>query len=250
MDEQHEDKTKDTLRIIADNTEFLVCLPWNGAEAWFKICMLNATQLQACGNFSLINLKSDSKEEISEEEAISAIHEIKNAQENVFKLCLSSPTFDDIIDMYHATDVWKRIKDLETKIRSGLQELEKIENDASVSAEERLSAITAKVELQAELERYEIFQGFVFPDDFTEKLTEVMYQKHNSDILRVSEEILLQAAFLAERGHDNPHDHISGKFTDFHRQDIDKHAWYLLGEYREKQKVDKDTNGNTWYRGA
>ena len=51
-----------------------------------------------------------------------------------------------------------------------------------------------------ELDRYEIFQGFIFPDDFSDKLTTIMYQKHNSDILRVSENMLLQAAFLAERG--------------------------------------------------
>lgn len=249
MDE-HEDKTKDTLRIIADNTEFLVCLPWNGVEAWFKICMLNATQMQSCGNFSLLSFPKEDAEQLSEDEILEEVKDIKNTQENIFKLCLSSPTFDDIIEMYKATDVWKRIKKKETEIRAGLNELEKIMNDMSVSAEERATASTARSELEAELNRYEIFQGFIFPDDFSDKLTTIMYQKHNSDILRVSENMLLQAAFLAERGHDNPHDHISGLFTEFHKQDIDKHAWYLLSEYREKQKTDKDTNGNTWYRGA
>lgn len=234
MDE-HEDKTKDTLRIIADNTEFLVCLPWNGAEAWFKICMLNATQMQSCGNFSLLNFPKEDAEKLSEDEILEEVRDIKNTQENIFKLCLSSPTFDDIIEMYKATDVWKRIKKKEAEIKDLVAQLP---NGAE------------KDEFQRELDRYEIFQGFVFPDDFSDKLTTIMYQKHNSDILRVSENMLLQAAFLAERGHDNPHDHISGLFTEFHKQDMDKHAWYLLGEYREKQKTDKDTNGNTWYRGA
>lgn len=234
MDE-HEDKTKDTLRIIADNTEFLVCLPWNGAEAWFKICMLNATQMQSCGNFSLLNFPKEDAENLSEDEILEEVRDIKNTQENIFKLCLSSPTFDDIIEMYKATDVWKRIKKKEAEIKDLVAQLPEG---------------TEKDEFQRELDRYEIFQGFVFPDDFSDKLTTVMYQKHNSDILRVSENMLLQAAFLAERGHDNPHDHISGLFTEFHRQDMDKHAWYLLSEYREKQKTDKDTNGNTWYRGA
>lgn len=234
MDE-HEDKTKDTLRIIADNTEFLVCLPWNGAEAWFKICMLNATQMQSCGNFSLLNFPKEDAENLSEDEILEEVRDIKNTQENIFKLCLSSPTFDDIIEMYKATDVWKRIKKKEAEIKDLVAQLPEG---------------TEKDEFQRELDRYEIFQGFVFPDDFSDKLTTIMYQKHNSDILRVSESMLLQAAFLAERGHDNPHDHISGLFTEFHRQDMDKHAWYLLSEYREKQKTDKDTNGNTWYRGA
>lgn len=234
MDE-HEDKTKDTLRIIADNTEFLVCLPWNGAEAWFKICMLNATQMQSCGNFSLLNFPKEDAEKLSEDEILEEVRDIKNTQENIFKLCLSSPTFDDIVEMYKATDVWKRIKKKEAEIKDLVAQLPEG---------------TEKDEFQRELDRYEIFQGFIFPDDFSDKLTTIMYQKHNSDILRVSENMLLQAAFLAERGHDNPHDHISGLFTEFHKQDIDKHAWYLLGEYREKQKTDKDTNGNTWYRGA
>lgn len=234
MDE-HEDKTKDTLRIIADNTEFLVCLPWNGAEAWFKICMLNATQMQSCGNFSLLNFHKEDAEQLSEDEILEEVKDIKNTQENIFKLCLSSPTFDDIIEMYKATDVWKRIKKKEAEIKDLIATLP---NGAE------------KDEFQRELDRYEIFQGFIFPDDFSDKLTTIMYQKHNSDILRVSENMLLQAAFLAERGHDNPHDHISGLFTEFHKQDMDKHAWYLLSEYREKQKTDKDTNGSTWYRGA
>lgn len=234
MDE-HEDKTKDTLRIIADNTEFLVCLPWNGAEAWFKICMLNATQMQSCGNFSLLNFPKEDAEKLSEDEILEEVRDIKNTQENIFKLCLSSPTFDDIIEMYKATDVWKRIKKKEAEIKDLVAQLPEG---------------TEKDEFQRELDRYEIFQGFIFPDDFSDKLTTIMYQKHNSDILRVSENMLLQAAFLAERGHDNPHDHISGLFTEFHKQDMDKHAWYLLSEYREKQKTDKDTNGNTWYRGA
>ena len=234
MDE-HEDKTKDTLRIIADNTEFLVCLPWNGAEAWFKICMLNATQMQSCGNFSLLNFPKEDADKLSEDEILEEVRDIKNTQENIFKLCLSSPTFDDIIEMYKATDVWKRIKKKEAEIKDLVAQLP---NGAE------------KDEFQRELDRYEIFQGFIFPDDFSDKLTTIMYQKHNSDILRVSENMLLQAAFLAERGHDNPHDHISGLFTEFHKQDMDKHAWYLLSEYREKQKTDKDTNGNTWYRGA
>lgn len=234
MDE-HEDKTKDTLRIIADNTEFLVCLPWNGVEAWFKICMLNATQMQSCGNFSLLNFHKEDAEQLSEDEILEEVKDIKNTQENIFKLCLSSPTFDDIIEMYKATDVWKRIKKKEAEIKDLIATLP---NGAE------------KDEFQRELDRYEIFQGFIFPDDFSDKLTTIMYQKHNSDILRVSENMLLQAAFLAERGHDNPHDHISGLFTEFHKQDMDKHAWYLLSEYREKQKTDKDTNGSTWYRGA
>ena len=234
MDE-HEDKTKDTLRIIADNTEFFVCLPWNGAEAWFKICMLNATQMQSCGNFSLLNFPKEDAEKLSEDEILEEVRDIKNTQENIFKLCLSSPTFDDIIEMYKATDVWKRIKKKEAEIKDLVAQL---------------TEGTEKDEFQRELDRYEIFQGFIFPDDFSDKLTTIMYQKHNSDILRVSENMLLQAAFLAERGHDNPHDHISGLFTEFHKQDMDKHAWYLLSEYREKQKTDKDTNGNTWYRGA
>ena len=48
--------------------------------------------------------------------------------------------------------------------------------------------------------------------------------------------MLLEAAILAERGHNNPADHIHGIFTDFMKDDINKRAWILLTEEREKNK--------------
>ena len=225
---------ENTLKIIEDNTEIEVMLPWNGVNAMFKIFMLNATQLEACGNFSLINLEKKDGEKLTEEEQLDAILEVKNAQENIFKLCLVSPSFNDIVAMYEATDTLKRINAEIAKKRAEL---------------DLMPAGEAKYADKKELDMYEMFKGFMFPDDFTEKLTEIIYQKNYSDILRVSEKMLLSAALLAERGHNNPHEHISGKFTEYHKHDIDKHAWYLLNKYREEQEVEKDSKGSIWYRG-
>jgi hypothetical protein len=227
-----DDKVEKTLGIIAENTEFLVCLPWNGADAWFKIFMLNATQLTSCGNFSLIKLESKNGETVTEEEEMEAILDIKNAQENMLKLCLVKPSFNDVVDMYEATDTLKRIKEQSAQIRARIEEID----DAFV-----------KAELKKELNMYDMFKGFLFPDDFAEAITEIIYQKHNSDILKVSEKMLLKAAFLAENGKDNPHDHISGMFTKYHEKDIDEHAWYLLSDYRANREM--ESSSGKWYRG-
>lgn len=227
-----DDRVDKTIGIIADNTEFLVCLPWNGADAWFKIFMLNATQLASCGNFSLIKLEGKDGEKPTEEEEIEAVLDIKNAQENIFKLCLVKPSFSDIVEMYEATDTIKRINEQSAKIRAQIDEIDDVH---------------VKAELRKELNMYEMFKGFLFPDDFSETLTELVYQKNNSDIMKVSERMLLKAAFLAENGKDNPHDHISGMFTKYHEKDIDEHAWYLLSEYRANREM--ENSSGKWYRG-
>jgi len=47
---------------------------------------------------------------------------------------------------------------------------------------------------------------------------------------------LIEAAILAERGHDNPANHLNGNFTDFMKDDINKRAWLLLEDERENKK--------------
>ena len=69
-----------------------------------------------------------------------------------------------------------------------------------------------------------------------------MYKRDNTDIKRVTEDMLLKAAMLAERGNDNPSDHMNGIFTDLQKQDIDTYGWILLNKHRERENMEKDVS--------
>ena len=219
--------TSKTLQLIADNTEVVVKLPWNGVYGWYRILILNSTQLQACGAFTLIQLADSEK--LSEEESIDALLELKNAQERMFRMALVEPTFEQILEVYKATDAWASVLEKERVVKEALTGMEMSEE---------------KVELEQEFHLLQMFKGFVFPDDFASALTEMLYQKNNSDIMHVSEEMLLRAAILAGRGHSNPHEYLSGNFTDYHKQDIDNRAWYLLEKHKENKKTER---GTRWF---
>lgn len=212
-----------TLRLIADNTEVVVRLPWNGIEGWYRILILNSTQLQACGAFTLIHLDTDD-EKMSEEDSLDALLDLKNAQERMFRMALVEPSFEQILEVYEATDAWANVLEKERVVKESLEGMEMSEE---------------KIELEHEFHLLQMFKGFVFPDDFAAALTEILYQKKNSDIMRVSEEMLLRAAILAERGHNNPHEHLQGLFTDYHKQDIDNRAWYLLEKHKENKRTER-----------
>ncbi len=209
----------DTLKIIKANTEFPIVLPWNGKEATFIIRMLNSTQIKSCGEFStIVNL------EYSDELTFDEIFEVKQMQERLARLTLVSPTYDEIIGVLYDSTLIESIKE---KLKLAKEEIQVVES------------VEHRDLLVKELEAYELYLGFLLPDDFMAALTATVLQRDNSDIRKVTRDMLLEAAILAERGKDNPADHIQGDFTDFHREDINKYAWNILEEYRDDQKTAK-----------
>lgn len=210
----------DTLKIIKANTEFPIVLPWNGKEALFIIRMLNSTQIKACGEFStIVNL-----EYTGDELTFDEIFEIKQMQERLAKMSLVSPSYDEIIEVMYNSELIDRIKKLIGLAKEEIKSVKDIEH---------------RDLLVKEVEAYELYLGFLLPDDFMASLTATVLQRDNSDIRKVTRDMLLEAAILAERGKDNPSDHIKGDFTDFHREDINKHAWSILEDYRNDQKTAK-----------
>lgn len=215
----------DTINIIKSNTEIPIVLPWNGKESIFIVRMLNSTQIKACGEFStLVNLSTD-----VDEPKLNEIVQIKNMQERLMKMSLVSPTYIELLDVLYDS---KLIEDIKIQMELVKKEIEEVED------------VEHRDLLVKEIEAYELYLGFLFPDDFMAGLTTFVLQRDNSDIRRVTRDILLEAAILAERGKDNPADHITGEFTDFHREDINRHAWTILEEFREDQKI----AGTKWIR--
>ncbi len=228
-----ESKLPDGLQLIKDNTDITVALPWNGHYGMFTIHMLNATQLRACGDFSTLNIQLEDIDDKSDEDTMMHVKEIKNMQERMMRMALVKPSFDEIFDYLNATELVKRMRATIEELKQQIRTVEDVQQ-AKIYANE--------------LEAYELFLGFLFPDDFTEAFISTLVQRDNTDIKRVTEDMLLKAAMLAERGNDNPSDHINGIFTDLQKQDIDTYGWILLNKHREREKMEKDVS-KQWVRG-
>jgi hypothetical protein len=85
-----------------------------------------------------------------------------------------------------------------------------------------------------------IWTDYLLPEDFTAFIASYALGIDKGDIKKVSEKMLLEAAALAEKGHDNPADHLDGIWPEvqkgFYLDDINKRAWQILQEYRDKHK--------------
>lgn len=223
---------KSALEVIRDNTEFLLALPWNGAIGLFKIRMLNAAQIRACGNFTTLRFDEDErKKEITLDEIV----EIKNVHEKLIRSALVSPTLDEIYEILHASDKHKEIQESIKRIKENIRTLKTMEE---VEEEEK------------ELEYCEIQLNYMLPEDFTGALVSIILQRDNTDIRKVTKDMLFEWAVLAERGNNNPADHVGGGiFTDFQKEEINKYAWIELNEYREREKSVNSGN-KRWIRGT
>lgn len=221
---------KDGLEVIKANTEMLLALPWNGSFGLFKVRMLNAVQIRACGSFSTLDaVASETKTEMSLEEVI----ELKNMQEALFRASLVSPTYDEINEYLGTTDMVVHMRETIAECRTRLREVEDLEESKK---------------LANEIETREIQCAFLYPDDFTATLTAILLQKDNTDIRKVTKEMLLEWAIFAEKGDDNPADHAEGVFTEFQREDINRYAHIELAEYRETEQNVKNSS-KRWVRG-
>jgi len=225
-----------TLELIKVNTECLVFLPWNGNYIPFIMRILNATQLKACGDFSVISVL-DKEEEVNPEDAANfeAILALKNTQEKMLEFSMVSPTFEEMFDVLGASKLIDSIK-------SKLDENEKIVKEATdlTKAQRR--------ELLNEIEKYRLFLGFLYPDDFIGAFVQFAMQKNNTDIDKVSKELLLEAAISADRWGNRPSDYIEGVFTQYQKNDIDRYAMVVLRNFRDQLEV---VNGvdKKWIRG-
>jgi hypothetical protein len=82
----------------------------------------------------------------------------------------------------------------------------------------------------------ELFMGFILPDNTFDFLTSWARGNNLTDIKKLSDKQLLDAAILAERGNTVPHEFIQGVFAEHSKQDIDLRAWTLLDEARKNKR--------------
>lgn len=204
-----------------------VLVPFNDIPVWCKLRCLNQTQLEACGGVSLVNILGEVTKRAPK---IEDMIDIRNTQEEIAKMTLVIPSFDEIMKIITEEDL------VITRIKAEIEELKKIDP--------KTLPATKRKEFEDELFKLEISVAFLLPEDAMGVITSWALGQDVSDIKSLTADQLYRAALLAERGHDNPTDHISGCFVDRDKPDIDACAWGELHRRREMDKGKKD--GMKW----
>lgn len=199
----------------------LISALWKGIEVVVKVRNLSPVQFRACGDVSFINLMDGVPEHFSWKKWV----QYAETNYRILRAALVEPTYDELMATVNrgtmVADAEARFKEINAQIKD-------------------MPRGPARQELENLRDATRCMYDLVFPDDFVSSI--VLYQgaPPGSDIRKVvgerGREMLLEAAILAERGHDNPHDHMLGNFTPFNLIDIDKQAWLVLADHRESLK--------------
>lgn len=200
-----------------------VSFHFNGKEIFFIARTLSSLEIQSCGNFSLVNLDSDTPKD-SKEDPIVAMAKFAEIQHKVLKLAMISPTYEEVEQVLfkHAgvDDFPKRMEEIKTQFV--------FEKDSK-----------KKMAMEKEFAILEMRSKFIFPQDFLIEMFEFATEQKKSDVRKlVSEDILLEASILAEKGRCRVSDILcaDGYFSEFNKLDIDKRGAVVLYNHRKKGK--------------
>lgn len=192
--------------------------PFFGEPIPVMLKELNETQIRACGDFSLIEtFESKLQRKVSGFNMREKIA-YSERMRKIAEAALFSPTYLEIMS------IAKQDKRLES-IREQKKNI-----DALIVKAPKGKLLSA---LKEEREDLEVHINFFLPLDFLNFITCYVLGIAKSDIKEVSENMLLEAAILATRGHDNPADHLDGRFTPFMITDINKRAWHIYEDYKK-----------------
>jgi hypothetical protein len=195
----------------------VIFAPFHGTMVPVVLRELSEVQIRACGDFSLIETVTGPKKAPTFDEIL----EYSRLQYKITEAALVRPSYADIM----------RVVGADKKAGDAHERALAIERDLFAMSEG-----PEKKELMLEAQRLEMMSEYLLPSDFTAYVFSYAVGLAKSDIEKVSNDMLLEAALLAERGHDNPADHVSGNFTDFNRGDINRRAWSILQEERKHHR--------------
>jgi hypothetical protein len=212
------------LEIIRGAMFHLVQVPFNGTPVWCELRCLNATQMIALGNYS--NIDRDETKEIPTRRQLI---DLRNYQEKLIRAIMNKPIYDEIGTLVGVNDF---------VIKDKQKELEEIKEQVRQQGESW--SMQQQLEVKQKMDALELFIGFILPEDTFGFLTSWAHGNDISDIIKLSDDQLLEAAILAVNGKDNPHNHIHGVFTDHNMKDIDTRAWTLYEDYKNKKNIEKN----------
>jgi hypothetical protein len=204
----------------------LVAVPWKGSPCIVKARELSDLEIQAIGNFSLIETE-EFKWSKGAQTKVSWGELLSYANKNV-AICrdaLISPTYDEIFNLVgnraFNNDVRGRIKEINVQLREMVNG-------------------PARQELEAIRDSILMAWDIILPEDFMTGVVAYAIGIHRTDIKKVTEDMLYSAMVLAIAHHKAAHDYIHGVFSDFNIRDIDTQAMIIyetrMQELREKAK--------------
>lgn len=210
-----------TLEAIRGGMYHWVYAPCNNLDGiWIQLRTSNQTQLDACGATSLIE-KVGKIEESTQDELL----DIRNTMESICKITMNNPTFDEFVQMVTDSDMVHSHKRLE------IERLKAIDCTGMSATEKNV--------IDEKLIEHEMHLAFLLPENTFDFIVRWALGADVSDIKKVSHNKLLEAAILATNGHNDPHDHMSGCFTDRDKSDLDKSAWCIYNEHMENMRIEK-----------
>jgi len=211
------------LEIIRGALFHIIPVPFNGTPVWCELRCLNASQILALGNYSNIDRKESGGKTTRQQ-----ITDVRNYQEKLVRAVMNKPRFDEIVSLVSENDFVMKDK------RSELEELKELVKQHGESWPKK-----KQMDIKQQMDDLELFMGFILPEDAFGFLSSWANGNDISDIKKLTDDILLEAAILAENGRDNPHDHIRGVFTDHNMRDIDIRAWAVYDDYLNKKKIER-----------
>ena len=198
-----------------------VYAPCNNLDGvWIQLRTSNPTQLESCGAVSLIEDLQKVKDSTQDE-----LIEMRNKMEAVCKVTMNNPTFDEFVKMVTGSDI------VHSKMRLELERVKAIDCTG-------MSA-TEKDVIDRKIQELELHLAFLLPENTFDFIVRWALGVDVSDIKKLTRGNLLEAAILATNGHNDPHDHIKGCFTDRDMGDIDKTAWVIYNEYMNDKNIEK-----------
>ncbi len=210
-----------TAEAVADRMYPLVLVPFDGDPIAVRLKTLNQAQILSCKQFSLIDLSGGTKR--NDRMTIEGMRRCTRIQCQIAQIALVKPTYNQMLETLG--DVDGTIKEVQGRIQALEERLKKVQDGAE------------RDEMAESIERIKALHETVLPNDFLGKVTAYALGLDKSDMGLVTRGTLLDVAILAEQGHNNPADHLHGRFTDFMKDDINRHAWNVLHERREEEKA-------------
>ena len=215
----------------------ILLAPWHGHLTPIRVRRLSLTQALSCGDFSMIELFED-KIAKNERPTIEMMNAYAERHQKLCKLAMVKPTYDEAMKIAGAHVDSAGIDRELAEIKSIIQAIDvKILADKELAKNRELAK--ERRELAEKFNALELAYKFLLPPDFSAFVVNYCLQIDTSDIKSVTEEMLLNAAILASRGHDNPSDHLSGVFTDLMKREIDNRAWVLFDAEKDDRKRKK-----------
>lgn len=191
-------------------------VPFNNVNVWCQLRCLGWPEKKIRGAVTLIDIAKN--HEHNDKDSFNKLMEIKDIQEDICRGVFNRPKFDDIEKMILGED---------NVIRPLKEELKKLEEKdlSSLSDKEKTEIINRINKLRVEV-------AYLLPENTMAFCTSWGFGIDVSDIKKINEQALLDAAILASRWAGKlPTDFLTGHFLKEDMSDLNTRATQLYDDY-------------------